>query len=420
MLPEVFARIHSRIAGGSVPVGWSVVPLRQCLCFAPRYGINAPAVSFDDDLPTYLRITDISDDNRFKPSKRVSVRHENADKYYLSKGDIVFARTGSVGKSYLYEPSDGDLVFAGYLICVTPDPSKIEPRFLAYFAQSRHYSDWIEVTSSRSVQPGVNAYELGEMPILLPVMSEQQSIVEVLHGVDKSLNSLEVLIAKKRTIKHSTIQQLLSGIIQVQVLDKTRSIRKMEEFVSIRNSKVMPIEMSESTLCVELDDIRSGKGTLRSFSTARDANSIKYRFCPGDVLFGRLRPYLRKYWHANCTGICTTEIWPLVVDPKQADSRFLCAIVQSDEFCKAANISYGTHMPRADWHVMRDLKVRLPPIAEQQAIATVVSDMDAEIVTLEELCKKIRAIKHGMMQVLMTGRVRLALPNITSEEEQHL
>ena len=215
MLSSTLTTTDSRSESDSVPQGWSVIPLRECLSSAPRYGINAPAVAFDENLPTYLRITDIGDDNRFKVTERVSVRHPDAERYYLNEGDVVFARTGSVGKSYLYDPRDGDLVFAGYLICATPDVSRIAPRFLAYFAQSRSYFDWISAMSSRSVQPGINGQEFGGMPVLLPSLPEQDAIVEVLSDVDQLLNSLEKLGDKVREIKECMIQKLLTGRIRL-------------------------------------------------------------------------------------------------------------------------------------------------------------------------------------------------------------
>ena len=89
------------------------------------------------------------------------------------------------------------------------------------------------------------------------------------------------------------------------------------------------------------------------------------------------------------------------------DSGFLLGVIQSDAFIAAANISYGTHMPRADWTVMREFDFRLPSFDEQAAIAAVLSDMDAEIAGLESRREKTRTIKKGMMQQLLTGRVRL-------------
>ena len=221
------------------------------------------------------------------------------------------------------------------------------------------------------------------------------------------LRSLEKLIAKKRAIKQAAMQQLLSGKTRLPGFSGEWETKRFGQVVSIRNQKVLPSNVNLDTLCVELDHIGQGDGRLLGCSTAQHSTSSKYRFFAGDVLFGRLRSYLRKFWHAGQDGICTTEIWPLMVNPEEADSGFLYAVVQSDQFIETASISYGTHMPRADWDVVRNFEIRLPGVQEQRAIAAVLSDMDAEIAALERRRDKTRAIKQGMMQQLLTGRVRL-------------
>ncbi len=183
--------------------------------------------------------------------------------------------------------------------------------------------------------------------------------------------------------------------------------KRLGEIASIRNQKVMPNNVNPNTLCVELEHIASGNGQLLENSTAEYSTASKYRFFTGDVLFGRLRSYLRKFWLADQNGICTTEIWPLMVDTEQMDCGFLHAIVQSDQFFAMANLSYGTHMPRADWGVMRNFTVMLPEIQEQRAIAKVLSDVDGLINALDALIAKKRAIKQATMQQLLTGKTRL-------------
>ena len=96
-----------------------------------------------------------------------------------------------------------------------------------------------------------------------------------------------------------------------------------------------------------------------------------------------------------------------MTDSQQVDSGFLHAIVQSNRFIEAASISYGTHMPRADWGVMRNFEVRLPRVCERLAIAEILSDMDAELAALEARRDKTCDLKQAMMQELLTGKTRL-------------
>ena len=207
---------------GVIPQDWTVRSLRSCLRSAPDYGINAAAVPFDDGLPTYLRITDISEDNQFRPSPRVSVKHPHMHAFFLRKGDLVFARTGaSVGKSYLYTTKDGPLVFAGFLIRMTPDPEMLDPVFLSYCVQSKRYWDWVATMSIRSGQPGINGQEYGTFKIPLPEPSEQRAIATVLSDMDADIAALERRLDKTRAIKQGMMQKLLTG--RVRLVKPTRT-----------------------------------------------------------------------------------------------------------------------------------------------------------------------------------------------------
>ena len=136
---------------------WAECALRACLSANPDYGINAPGGPASGSLPTYLRITDIDDDGRFMAGNRVAVNHPLAMNYRLRTNEIVFARTGaSVGKTYLYNSDDGELVFAGFLIRARIDSDKLNPRFFAANTKTSRYWNWVRVMSMRSGQPGIN------------------------------------------------------------------------------------------------------------------------------------------------------------------------------------------------------------------------------------------------------------------------
>ena len=191
---------------------WSSKRMGECLVSRPDYGINAPAVPYSDRLPTYLRITDITDDGRMSSANRVSVDHDASHDFVLSAGDLVFARTGaSVGKSYLYTPRDGELVFAGFLIRVRPDANCLNPWFLYAYTKSAAYWQWVKVMSMRSGQPGINGNEYAELPILLPAIAEQTAIATLLSDLDAELAALEARRDKTRALKQGMMQELLTG-----------------------------------------------------------------------------------------------------------------------------------------------------------------------------------------------------------------
>ena len=312
---------------------------------------------------------------------------------------VVTGRSGTIGKVQFIEsdywPHNTALWVKSFY--------ENDPKFIYYLYT---HVDLSQLASGSGV-PTLNRNDVHQRWVSCPPVPEQRAIAEALSDVDDLLRSLESLIAKKQAVKQAAMQKLLTGEIRLPGFSEEWKKSRLGEIASVRDRKVLPSHMSPDTLCIELDHIGQENGRLAGYSTAEFSTSSKYHFFAGDVLFGRLRSYLRKYWHADRNGICTTEIWPLMADPEQIDSGFLYTLVQTERFMEAASVSYGTHMPRAEWSVVRGFEFSLPPLEEQRSIARVHLDMDAEIDALEQRRDKTRALKQGMMQQLLTGKIRL-------------
>ena len=192
---------------------WKMIALSELLACNPDYGVNAAASPYSENLPTYIRITDIDDDGRYLPQGRVSVDIETKDDDYLQEGDIAVARTGaSVGKSYRYRPEDGRLVFAGFLIRIRPNLTKLNSRFLAAYLSTGQYWDWVRITSARSGQPGINGSEYAAMPLPVPLdedpKGEQCKIADCLSALDAGIDAQVEKLDALRTHKRGLMQQL--------------------------------------------------------------------------------------------------------------------------------------------------------------------------------------------------------------------
>jgi type I restriction enzyme S subunit len=195
---------------------WVECQLRDCLLANPDYGINAPGVPASGDLPVYLRITDIDDDGNFIANNRVAVNHPQSPNYILNENEIVFARTGaSVGKTYLYDLTDGAIVFAGFLIRARIDSLKMSPTFFAAFTRTGRYWNWIRVMSMRSGQPGINGNEYASLDLLLPPLPEQVAIATIFTDMDTEIAALETKLVKARQIKQGMMEELLTGRIRL-------------------------------------------------------------------------------------------------------------------------------------------------------------------------------------------------------------
>lgn len=203
---------------GEIPKSWEVVKVSDITKGKGVYGINAPAVEYKADLPTYLRITDIDERGRFIDDKNKSVDHPDSNNFYLELGDIVFARTGNTtGKAYLYKEEDGRLVYAGFLIKYSVNKDLYNPHFLKHFVETKQYWDWVKVMSSRSGQPGINEKQYSELKIPKPSLKEQEEIVKVLNLLDNKFLHLEEKKDNYQDLKKGLMQQLLTGKIRVKV-----------------------------------------------------------------------------------------------------------------------------------------------------------------------------------------------------------
>lgn len=152
------------------------------------YGIAASAVDFNEELPTYLRITDISEDGNLLINSLKSVDEPNAKNYSLKPNDIVFARTGnSTGKSYFYDGSDGELIYAGFLIKFSLDESKVNPKFIRYYTLSEEYKGWVKGFSTGSTRGNINAKSYANMQIDLPPRKYQNFVVDILSSLENKI-----------------------------------------------------------------------------------------------------------------------------------------------------------------------------------------------------------------------------------------
>ena len=168
------------------------------------YGIGASAVEHSDELYTYLRITDIRDDGTLNMNDLKSVDDEKAAQYLLKPNDIVFARTGaSTGRNYFYDGTDGELVYAGFLIKFSIDPSKVNPKYIKYYCMSEAYKGWIHSFNTGSTRGNINAQTLSGMPVPVPSRTQQDGIVNI-------LSSIEQKIRKNAEINKHLLQQAIA------------------------------------------------------------------------------------------------------------------------------------------------------------------------------------------------------------------
>ncbi|MDI9629467.1 MAG: restriction endonuclease subunit S [Acidobacteriota bacterium] len=322
-------------------------------------------------------------------------------------GDVLLNITGaSIGRSAVATPKlDGGNV--NQHVCeIRLKAGRMDPRFVNAFLLSRSGQSQIDTFQAGGNRQGLNFQQVGSLQVPDLPIEQQRAIGAASQDADDLIATLERLIAKKQAIKQGMMQQLLTGRTRLPGFTDPWTEGTFDQLASLSSERAMPQSVAATTPLVGLDQIESGSGRLIGASQASDAVSLKATFKPGDVLFGKLRAYLRKFWYAEAEGLCTTEIWVLRARPDVA-SRFVRYIVETDPFIDVASGAYGTHMPRSDWGMVRALPVAIPPYAEQVAIGSSLCDIDTEIGLLQRRLQKAENVKQGMMQQLLTGRTRL-------------
>mgnify|MGYP002569808460 CR=1 FL=1 len=173
--------------------------------------------------------------------------------------------------------------------------------------------------------------------------------------------------------------------------------RKFEE-IAVRSSVIC----SDDTLPrVEYEDIVSGTGRLNKDIYAKQSSKSGIVFHQGDVLYGKLRPYLQNWLLPTFDGLAVGDFW--VLQPQNADSSFLYRLIQSRQFDEVANQSTGTKMPRADWKLVSKTVFSIPSnISEQAAIGTYFTALDSLITLHQRKCALLFSPFQAFISMMFT------------------
>lgn len=194
---------------------------------------------------------------------------------------------------------------------------------------------------------------------------------------------------------------------------------RLKDIVSLRDEK--STEKSDLEDYLELEDIEQGTGRLFSVRNTLTVESAVMKFYKYDVLFGKLRPYLQKYYLATFDGKCTGEI--LAFKPEKIDPKFLLYFIASDGFIKICTaMSYGAKMPRVNYpKQLALLPICLPPTNQQLAIANYLEEqcgkLDAIIAIKQQQIKTLDALRQSIIYQAVTKGLDASVPLVDSGVE---
>lgn len=331
----------------------------------------------------------------------VNITSKEIDKNLVKYGDVLFQRSSEtreeVGQSNVYLGKD-PVVFGGFVIRGSAQ-KEYDPIFMNGLLKTDSLRDQITQLSGGSTRFNIGQDSLNKVSAYLPLKEEQTKIASFLSAVDEKISQLTQKHALLSQYKQGMMQKLFSQQVRFKADDKS----EFEEWASEKISKVFTNKsksfnplLNESLPCIELEHLSQNTGQILGTVNSSDQQSTKNLFEPNSVLYGKLRPYLRKFAKPQFKGVCSSEIW--VLTGLKISNDYLFQFVQSEQFTELTNIQSGSKMPRADWNVIADAEIEFPCLGEQTKIANFLSSIDQKIEVVAQQIEQAKQWKKGLLQ----------------------
>ena len=332
---------------------------------------------------------------------------------YSFDGEAVLTAGDGVGTGKVFHYINGRFDVHQRVYRITDFDEELDGRYFFYQFSTRFHDRIMSMTAKSSVD-SVRMDMIAKMPIPLPKLLEQRAIAAALSDVDALIGALDAAVAKKRAIKLAAMQQLLTGKTRLPGFDSEWRMVTLGELADIqRGASPRPIDSpiwydAQSKIgWVRISDIANSD--RRTLLRTRDYLSSKgvaaSRFIPAGTLIMSIcatvgRPVITGF------DTCIHDGFVSFSNLRHVDQNFLFYKLKELE-PEFSSMGQTGSQANLNTDLVKGCEIRLPYLDEQAAIAAVLSDMDAEITGLEQRREKTRAIKQGMMQALLTGRVRL-------------
>lgn len=407
---------------GEIPSEWKVKKLGEITIGKGEYGIGASATEYIEGKPRYLRITDIGDSCRLLFNEIKGLDDADYEKYILKEGDIVFARTGNTtGKGYVYNREHGELVYAGFLIKYSIDNNIAKHNFIKYVIQSKRYWDWVSIMSTRSGQPGINSNEYSSFIIQLPPLKEQEKIASILSTVDEQIDNVDALIEKNKELKKGLLQTLLTKGIGHTKFKKTE-IGEIPEAWKVKK-------------IIDIANTTSG-GTPSRAKKEYYENGI-YPWVKTGELYNKYISKTEEYITEDALKKSSAKLVPegaviiamygatigklSIAKRSVTTNQACCSIICNNNICyneylyyrlnfekeNIINLGAGGAQPNISQDIIKNYKLAIPTRGEQQRIVLILSELDKKIDEYENKKQKLEALKNGLMQQLLSGKIRV-------------
>jgi type I restriction enzyme, S subunit len=387
---------------GLIPEDWEVVQFSDLLEF--RNGVNAGKMAYGKGIP-FINVLEIITHTHLSISQvpgRITLSNNAANLYGVQYGDILFNRTSEtqeeLGLSSTYiSKSNKKVVFGGFVIRGRLKGSRVDAKYSGYAFRSPLIRSQIVSRGQGVIRANIGQYDLSQISTTIPSLKEQQAIAAALSDIDSLITNLNQLIAKKRYIKQAAMEQLLTGKRRLPGFSGEWKLKRLRDFCEVY--KGTQINKSLLTNVGEYPVWNGGitpSGYTDNWNTKENTITIS----EGGNSCGFVNFCSQKFWcGGHCYSICQIKqnVYQLFLFQK---------LKQTQEVIMSLRV--GSGLPNIQKKNLLNLEIKQPEDNKEQiAIANILSDMDTEITSLEQQLDKTRNLKQGMIQELLTGRIRL-------------
>jgi len=318
----------------------------------------------------YLSLSDVNSGVINHPAGKICFKSapERARRI-VKQGDILLSTVRPNLKGFGYVDFSGDDYVCSTGFAVLSPKTNVVGQYLYQFLYSHQVSQYFYSCVVGSNYPAINNIDIERISLPLPPIDEQKKISQILSTWDRAIERVQRLIEAKQRQKKGLIQGLLTGRLRFpefgEPIEETGNIPdgwksvEFHDFATLAKKKIDPVLNDFNFHCVELEHISQETGKIIGKTESKQQTSSKNYFQPGNVLFGKLRPYLHKFAYCDFEGVCSSEIWVLQ-NKSICTSRYLFYLIQTDTFLSASVQTTGTKMPRSDWNVVKKTKFKHP------------------------------------------------------------
>jgi len=355
-----------------------------------------------DNLP--LESYSITNEHGFVPQDEKfenggTMREADKRMYYIVSPNSFAYNPARINVGSIGYQNIGKNVIVSSLYEVFKTSEDVDDRLLWHWFKSPDFQKLIMQLQEGGVRLYFYYDKLCMGEVSLPSLEEQRKIGKLFDTLDNLITLHQRKFEKLTNVKKSMLEKMFpqngSSYPEIRFKGFTDpwEQRKFEE-IAVRSSVIC----SDDTLPrVEYEDIVSGTGRLNKDIYAKQSSKSGIAFHQGDVLYGKLRPYLQNWLLPTFDGLAVGDFW--VLQPQNADSSFLYRLIQSRQFDEVANQSTGTKMPRADWKLVSKTVFSIPSnISEQAAIGTYFTALDSLITLHQRELEKLQNIKKSMLE----------------------